>query len=297
MAPAQAQRSSPNAAHTSGTATATARTLGAGGGRQVRRPNLGGGARTRRHSGASGAAATARTLGAVEPPAAGAAEPRARWSASAAAPAQRQRHQRSGTSAAAPAQRHQRSGTSARRKSRASGAHWRRGGGHQGAVKAPGHGSRASGRWSASAARWRPPGRQPSLGPVERISRAVEATGAAAEPRARGAHQRRGWRPPGPGSRASGAVERISGAVEAPGPGSGAHRRIGNGTRARREARARLEGGSKARREARAGGAHQRRDRAHQGTSSEPAQQAGRHKMLRLIAMLCQQSPGQFNSL
>ena len=150
MAPAQAQRRSPNAAHTSGTAAATARTLGAGGGRQVRRPNLGGGARTRRHSRASGA------------------------------PATRQQPQRSGSGARArhkPRARrgHQQHG------SRSSG---RTRGGHQGsAARQPSLGpvARTSGAVEASRAR------QPKLGPVEHASgiRAQQQTGR--EPRALGA--------------------------------------------------------------------------------------------------------------
>jgi hypothetical protein len=136
-------------------------------------------------------------------------------------------------------------GTAAEARARCRHQHQRRGGGHQGTAAEP----RA--RWSTSAARWRPPGHGSrssgavaatsgaNLGPVERISGAVETTrawqsklrrgagtraaaeprarwsapapaarwmhqGAAAEARARGAHQRRGGAHPGHGSRASG---------------------------------------------------------------------------------------------
>jgi len=71
------------------------------------------------------------------------------------------------------------------------------------------NGSRSSGPWSASAARWRPPGRQPKLGPVEPTrwrppgrqpspgrggADTVEATRAAAEPRARWSASAARWR-------------------------------------------------------------------------------------------------------
>ena len=157
-------------------------------------PNLGGCTRTRRHSGASGAAATARNLGAVESPAAGAAAPRVRSvaverqqrgsspSAAAAAPGRGANlgrgggHQRRKPRARWSGRGHR--GTAA--EARARGAHQRRGGGAR--ARQP-----KLGRSGGTGAR------QPSLGPVARISGAVERQqrhqGAAAEARARGAHR------------------------------------------------------------------------------------------------------------
>ncbi len=216
-------------------------------------PNLGGCTRTRRHSRATGAAATARNSGAVESPAAGAAAPRMRWSASnaAAAPAQRQRHQGAaqisgaveGISGANLGPDQSASGTRARQprpgpvELSASAARWI----HQGAAAAeararwrpPGSGSRTSGAMQA-------PGQQPSPGrgssrapgAVEAPGRSSRSSGAWSTSAARWRHPGRGgghrarqpslgpvertgapWRAPGHGSRSSGA-KRISGAVE-----------------------------------------------------------------------------------
>jgi len=218
------------------------------------------GVRTRRHSGASGAAASARTSGRWNASAAR-REARARWrtgsgtrersSDQRSPPGRESRHGATLGPQRAPAARQPKLGPA--EATRARQPKLGRGGGHQGAAakaRAPwGHQiaaadtarasgaveqrQRCPGAAAEARARWRAPAhRHPSPGPVEATSGAVEAPGrggghqgTAAEARARGAHRRGGGGHQGTAAEAltqgrPPLDNRSSDAVEAPGHGS-----------------------------------------------------------------------------